>query len=162
MGTRSATRRAALALACAVLLVIAATPSAASDPPPLSKWPVVISSGPVALRDNDGRGWQEPGHWSARHIRRSSDGHLRFTLRVTPAPVHLPVRSGPAVLFVGVGLSGGGSVGYERVVRVTRQAVPACPRDPCTYRFRVAVDLSVLPAQRPLRRSAARSRPRSA
>lgn len=146
MGTGSVMRRGALALVCAVQLLATTTPSAAADLPPLSEWPVGISSGPVALRDNDGRGWQEPGHWSARGIRRGSDGHLRFTLRVTPAPVHLPVRSGPAVLFVGVGFSGGGSVGYEEVVRVTRETAPACRRDPCTYRFKVDADLSALPA----------------
>ncbi len=139
--------RAALAAALTIPLLAAGAPGAASDHPPLSEWPITIDSGPVDIRDNDGRGWQEPGRWSARDIQRTSDGHLRFTLSVTPAPVHLPVRSGPAVLFVGISLQGGmGDVGYERTVRVTRQSAPTCRRDPCTYRFRVDADLSDLPA----------------
>ena len=139
--------RAARALVMTFPLLATATPGAASDHPPLSEWPITIGSGPVDLHDNDGRSWQEPGRWSARDIQRTSDGHLRFTLSVTPAPVRLPVRSGPAVLFVGVGMYGGsGDVGFAQTVRVTRQAAPACRRDPCTYHFRVDADLSVLPA----------------
>ena len=77
------------------------------------------------------------GRWTARDVT-LRDGHLRLTLKVTPATVHLPVRSGPAVLFVGIGASGGsGDVGYQHRLRVDTETAPACTGDPCRYRFEV-------------------------